>query len=259
MYFRNIVFAALIVGTLAGLILGAVQTFGVTPTILAAEVYEVAEPVVNALPEHHQQAAVEHNHNDHAQEISTGGHEHSPDTWAPADGAERIFYTFVADILSGIGFALLLISAMAFSGKASTKNSWLWGAAGFITFFVAPGLGLTPEIPGMEAANLQGRQGWWLITVVLTAVGLGLIAFGQLNLKIGGLVLLLLPHILGAPLLEGTHGFNNPDQSAVAALKVLAEQFIHYTAIANAIFWLVLGVASAVVMKQFGLLDDHPN
>jgi len=240
MIFRNIVFAAVTAGIIAGLMLGALQTYLVTPTILAAEVFEIVDEAPAAGHGHGASHATTHAHNEEA--------------WGPEDGAERTFYTVVADVVSGIGFALLLVSVMTLSGKATIKNGWLWGAAGFVVFFAAPGIGLTPEIPGMEAANLQGRQGWWLSTIALTGLGLGLIAFANIALKVGGALLLAVPHILGAPLPE-SHGFSHPDPAAVTQLENLATAFVQQTAIANGVFWLVLGIACAIAMKQFGLLD----
>ena len=237
MIFRNLVFAALAVGIFSGLVLALVQQISVVPTILAAEAFEISE-VEPALQAHgHEHSA----------------HSHDSDAWAPEDGVERIFFTTVANILAAMGFALLILSAMAYSGKGNLKNGVLWGLAGYLTFFMAPGLGLHPEIPGMEAANLQGRQGWWLITVTFTAAGLGLIAFGQAGLKIGGAVLLLIPHVLGAPLPD-THGFAHPDAVAVATLEKLADNFVQATAIANGVFWLVLGISSGYLINKFGII-----
>ena len=156
-----------------------------------------------------------------------------------------------------MGFGLLILAAMTYHGKASIKIGVLWGAAGYLTFFVAPTLGLHPEIPGMEAANLQGRQGWWLTTVTLTAAGLGLIAFAHISLKLAGLVLLVIPHMLGAPLpelMEGASAFSHPDPQAVSALEALAADFLQATAFANGIFWLVLGVSCGYVVNRFGII-----
>ncbi len=237
MIFRNLVFAALAVGIFSGLVLALVQQVSVTPTIIAAEAFEIGEVEPASQAHGHEHAA----------------HSHDAQAWAPEDGGERIFYTTVANILAAIGFALLVLSAMAYSGKGNLKNGVLWGLAGYLTFFVAPGIGLHPEIPGMEAANLQGRQGWWLITVTLTAAGLALIAFGQVSLKLGGFVLLLIPHVLGAPLPE-SHGFTHPDAIAVATLETLAHSFLQSTAIANGVFWLVLGISSGYVINKFGII-----
>lgn len=274
MIFRNLFFAALVVGIISGITLGLVQQLAVVPTILAAEKYEVAEEEPAASPIQAVQAvttATAHDHSTHDHGTSAQsevavtpvqeahqatGHSHDPDAWAPEDGFERIAYTFGANILSAIGFALLLLSGMALAGKANIKTGALWGVAGYLSFFVAPAIGLHPEIPGMEAADIQGRQGWWLATVVMTAAGLGLIAFGHISLKLGGLVLLLIPHFLGAPLPE-THGFAHPDAAAVAALEGLAHSFVQYTAIANGIFWLVVGISSGYFINKFGILTPE--
>lgn len=235
MFFRNIIFAGIIAGIFAGFALGLIQYFSTTSTIISAEVFEVS-----------------------SDDVAADGHTHSHgadgEAWAPEDGAERTFFTFFSDVLAGIGFAVLLISIMVFSGKSNIKNGWMWGVAGFLTFYFAPTFGLVPEIPGMEAANLQGRQGWWMMTVLLTGLSLWLIAFGHTALKVGGIILLALPHIIGAPLPE-THGFANPDPAAVAALEDLALKFKSQAMIANGVFWLILGIASGVVVDKFKLIE----
>ena len=72
MLFRKLVFAAVAVGIISGLVLGIVQQFSVTPTILAAEVYEIADEAPVST-QHHAQAA----------------HQHDAEAWAPEDGVER--------------------------------------------------------------------------------------------------------------------------------------------------------------------------
>ncbi len=239
MIFRNLVFSAVLVGIISGIVLALVQQVSVTPIILAAEGFEISEaPEVNS-----------DGHTD-------SEHSHSADAWAPEDGSERLIYTTGANILASTGFALLLLAAMTYKGKVSLRSGVLWGVAGYLTFFVAPFMGLHPEIPGMEATNLQGCQGWWLITISLTALGLGLIAFAPVGLKVAGVFLLIIPHVLGAPLPE-VHGFNHPDANVVVTLEVLAHNFLQATAIANAIFWLVLGLSSAYFINKFGILDSQ--
>ncbi len=266
--FRNLVFAAVVVGIISGVVLAAVQQIAVTPTIIAAEQYEVADeaPAVNT---EHNHAGDHHggdlNATAHHSETSAldsalqhdTGHSHDPEAWAPADGFERLFFTSFSNVLAGIGFGLLILAAMTYHGKANIKIGALWGVAGYLTFFVAPALGLHPEIPGMEAANLQGRQGWWLTTITLTAIGLGLIAFAHISLKAAGVVLLLIPHLLGAPLpalIEGASHFSHPDPQAVLALEALAKEFLQATAIANAAFWIVLGLSCGYFINKFGIL-----
>ena len=288
MIFRNLVFASVLVGIVSGVVLALVQQLAVTPTIIAAEQFEVADeaPVLpqatlKETSSHNHASADHHSHKDnlmasphetpvaensahgHATSHSASGdHHHDPDAWAPEDGSERLFFTTVSNVLAGMGFGLLILAAMSYLGKANMISGALWGIAGYLTFFVAPTLGLHPEIPGMEAANLQGRQGWWLTTIALTAAGLALIAFAHISLKVAGVVLLIIPHVLGAPLPEvaaGASHFSHPDPQAVLALEKLAADFLQATAIANAVFWLVLGVSCAYVINKFGILQTVKN
>ncbi len=269
MIFRNLVFAAVVVGIISGVVLAAVQQIAVTPTIIAAEQYEVADeaPIVNTghnhASDHHGTDLNATAHHGEASALDSApqhdtGHSHDPEAWAPQDGFERLFFTSFSNVLAGIGFGLLILAAMTYQGKANIKIGALWGIAGYLTFFVAPALGLHPEIPGMEAANLQGRQGWWLTTITLTAIGLGLIAFAHISLKIAGVVLLVIPHVLGAPLPElaaGASHFSHPDPQAVLALEALAHEFLKATAIANAAFWLVLGLSCGYFINKFEILQ----
>src|SRR5690606_24918865 len=88
--FQRIFFAAVLAGLAAGLAMSAVQQWRVTPLIIAAEAYEVAE----AAP--------------HTHEAGTPAHSHDEDAWAPQDGTERMVYTVLANVLGSIGFAMLL-------------------------------------------------------------------------------------------------------------------------------------------------------
>jgi len=127
-------------------------------------------------------------------------------------------------------------------GIGSWRNGLLWGLAGYAIFFVAPSLGLPPEVPGTETANLNDRQLWWLMTVFDTAAGLWLLVFSKTNLnKLFGAVLLISPHIIGAP---------QPGAPGSAAPAELANTFIAATAFANAIFWLALGGLMGLFSKK---------
>ncbi|MBL6986207.1 MAG: CbtA family protein [Methylobacter sp.] len=208
--FRELVIAALWTGLLAGLLLTAVQQIQVIPTLLQAEVYEDAVTVANA--------ANSHDHQD----------------WQPENGWERTFYTALANISLGVGFALLIGAIMCLRGRPSHwRMSLLWGLAGYLTFFVSPSLGLPPEVPGTEAAKLADRQSWWLITVLDTGLGLSLLAFAKTKTyKFFGAVLLVSPHLIGAP---------QPEVPGSAAPAELAQTFISAAFFANAVFWLAIG------------------
>lgn len=227
--FRRMASAVVIAGALSGILLSGVQQLQVEKIILKAEEYEKAG---EAQPHAHEHA------DEHGQPAATAGqaheHQHEGDEWEPADGAERTGYTILANVSMAIGFALMLVAAIAVSGRqVSWRSGLLWGAAGYLVFFVAPSLGLPPEVPGTLAAPLHARQLWWLMAAGCTASGLGLMVYARAwGWKAAGLVLLVMPHLIGAPQPE-VHGGVAPEE--------LARAFIHATALANAVFWLALG------------------
>lgn len=229
--FQRIFFAAVLSGLAAGLAMSAVQQWRVAPLILAAEVYE------NAAPE--EPAVAEHSH-----EAGAAAHEHDEDAWAPQDGAERIFYTVLANLLGCIGFAFVLAAVSVLSGiEITARNGVIWGLGGFIALQLAPALGLPPELPGMPAADLVARQVWWVGTAVAT--GAGMLAIAKLRNWTGiaiAAVLILAPHVIGAPQLVGEHA------SAVPAN--LATQFAAATLATGALFWLIVG-------PLFGWLNER--
>jgi len=230
MNFRNIIFSALIIGFITGLLHSGMQMLEVSPIIFEAETYEIAD------------------------DAAVGEHQHAEEAWGPEDGAERTTYTFVSNILSGVGFAAILLALMnQFQQQGITQLSLLkgvlWGLAGFVAFFAAPGLGLSPEIPGTQAAVLEQRQLWWVLTVLATLIGLGILAFAPLKFKLLGVISLAVPHIIGAPHIDGAE-FTHPDPAAVEALTQLHHQFIIASGISNFVFWLALGLCCAWVSQR---------
>lgn len=228
--FAAIAWRALIAGLLAGIVLTAVQTFQVVPLIIQAESYEQAEP------------AAGHGHHDH------GHHHHSDDgagqeEWEPQDGTERTLYTALSNVLAAIGFALVLLSFIALQNKGGWQRGLLWGLAGFAVFFAAPTLsGLHPELPGTVAASLEARQLWWWTAVVSTAAGLWLLVFGgELPWRGLGLLLLISPYLIGAP---------QPGEATSLVPDALLAAFLPATAIASAVFWLILGLLAGLLWKQ---------
>ena len=232
MIFRRIVIYAFLVGALSGLLLTGVQLFQVIPIIQSAERFEGEPAAAEAAKVAQPAQAHDHAAHDH------GGHEHDADAWAPADGAERTGFTLLSNMLSATGLALLVLAAMVASVRLSAANKldWrhglLWGAAGYAAFFVAPALGLPPEIPGAAAAPLESRQIWWILAVVCTAAGLAGAAFGKSPWRWAALGLLVVPHLVGAPH-PSTEMFAGQPPAAAAELTELARQFIGATAIAN--------------------------
>ncbi len=221
MYFRNLVLSAFVVAIMAGLIFSAYQAFFITPLILSSELYEVAEPASNHV-----------------------------EAWAPADGIERHSWSFAANFLLTFAYAVVLMSVMTLKDSVNAVKGLYWGGAAYFAIFAAPALGLPPEIPGMEAAYLEGRQSWWLLTVVITLLSLWLIAFQSTVNKVIGLVLLVTPHLIGAPQAE-IHGFVNTDPQAIEALTQIWYDFIVQTCIANALLWLLIGGLSGYCLEKF--------
>ena len=123
------------------------------------------------------------------------------EAWEPSDGIERYAFTLLANLVSGVGFALILVAVSEFAGGIGNwRQGLFWGLAGFAVFTLAPGLGLPPELPAMPAADLFPRQVWWTATALATAAGLALIAFRRSPLfAIVGVALIVAPHIVGAP------------------------------------------------------------
>lgn len=249
--FRNVVFLAAVAGLLASLVMTALQAYATVPLILKAEIYE------NAGGE-----AAGHDHGAPAADAAAPAAEatapmaseaapaaEAEEGWAPADGFERFAFNFLANVVSGIGFALVLVAVSEFAGGISSwRSGVLWGFAGFAVFTLAPGLGLPPELPAMPAADLEARQIWWIATVIATAAGLWLIAFrGTVLFSVIGVALIVAPHIIGAP---------QPVSHDSPIPADLHHQFVVATTVTNLIFWALLGgLVGSVRSYLFGSAD----
>ena len=204
---HRILFAALAAGIVAGLATSALQHFTTTPLILQAELYENGEAT----------GAV---HSGLAPSGSDGtpfggarlilahaGEDHAEDgaVWAPADGLERTLSTSVVTMGTAFGFALILLSVSA-------------------------------------AAVLEDRQIWWIATALATAAGLWLALRVSKPWAIAaGIVLMILPHVVGAPHPEGFISDVPAELSghfAAASLVVLA------------VIWALSGTVAAYVWQR---------
>src|ERR1051325_9584693 len=156
--FRRLLLAALCAGLVSGVLAAVAHQFGTVPLILKAETYERPAPAAGQTGHAHEPAAAAE--------------------WEPENGLERTAYTLAADLLTGIGFALLLAAGLTLrGGEVTWRDGLFWGLAGFAAFTLSPGLGLPPELPGSEAGPLLARQIWWLATAAATSAGLALLAF----------------------------------------------------------------------------------
>lgn len=211
---KKVVSVAALAGALSGLMLTAVQQLYLIPLLLHAEVYEEAA------------------------EIATrGGPATTPSehgAWRPENGWERTLFTAGANVVLGVGFALLLGAAAAIhGGQLDWRAGVMWGIAGYGVFFLAPCLGLPPELPGTETGELMRRQMWWISTAICTAVGFALLSFSRtFAIRLLGAISLVIPHVIGAP---------QPAPAAGSAPTELVEAFTIAAVFANAMLWLSLG------------------
>jgi cobalt transporter subunit CbtA len=219
---KKLVTSALFAGFAAGLIAAALQIVLLVPLILEAELYE------------------------------TGMLIHFADISKPMPEVEweydwvRNGWTVLSSATVFIGFAFILVAAMAFAEQKgvtiTVRSGILWGVAGATAIHFAPSLGIAPDLPGMITAELAPRQIWWVGTVVATIAGLSAIAFGTSWIYWGaGLVIIALPHLIGAPHPEVFGGSVPPELAAEFAGRSLG---------VGAISWAILGVLSAYFWLQ---------
>ena len=214
---RRLLAVALIAGGASGALLGIAQVVFIAPLILQAETHERRD---------------------------SAGQESARTEWEPKEGLERNAYTVLFSALAGIGFALLLNAGMLLRGRTGIKQGLLWGCAGYAVFSLAPALGLPPELPGAPTADLLARQTWWIGTVIGTALGLSCIAFARPPvLRALGIVVVLIPHIIGAP------GGMGSGEFPVAHLETA---FAAASLLTMLVFWFALGVLSSLLWRVTG-------
>ncbi len=218
--FRRIFITALAAGFIAGLFIWGAHMVKAVPLILEAETYEVAA----------EGAATQE---------------------TPDEGYGRHAYTLITDVITAVGFALMLAAAFALSGRnVDWREGLLWGLGGYAAFYLAPSLGLPPEIPGMQAADLGQRQAWWLATAAATLGGLGLIFLARpVPARVLGGALVVLPHLVGAPAHEASSG---PLPAELAA------EFVVVSLVTTGLFWLLLGGAAGYVYRRLGQAQAGP-
>lgn len=243
--FKRILTAALLAGGLAGLVGVFLHFTFMQDVILLAEQYEEGELVHFAsgsaaddavvLEEAEAAAGLPAGH-DHA--AAAGVDEESPLT---RNGLTVVFWVLVY-----AGFGLLVTAGFALSEAAGRRvdasTGLLWGIAGFAAFQAAPALGLPPEVPGSIAADITLRQIWWWSTVTATAGGLALLAFVR-NVAVGvvAVALMLAPHVIGAPEIEGFWGVVPPELAAIFAARVLG---------VGLVCWAVLGWTAGTLWSR---------
>ncbi len=239
--FRRLVVIALAGGLIGGAAVSLIQWWQVTPIIIQAEQLEsLNAATIQAVGQEHDEG----NHSDHG-------------SWRPQEGLERTAYMVLSNILTAFGFALVLAVSMAGAAlkfgkkaKANVAAGVMWGLGGFVTFFVAPSIGISPQLPGVTSVALELRQWWWAGAVICSGAGLYLAYVLKAPWKWGLLAgLLIAPHIYGAPQAQNPYqGFS----SVVAVqLSKMSKDFFLATGLSSLILWLVLGTFSALAVKRY--------
>lgn len=224
--FRRLFFAAVLAGVVGGLVNAGLQHWRLVPLILQAEVFEQVATLGEKGKESHDTGS-----------DSDGVHSTQ---WSPEDGLERTGFTLLASILAGIGFAAILngVSVVA-ALPLTTTNGLLWGLAGFAVFSLAPALGLAPELPGMGGGDLGARQTWWWFTALATAAALiGMAKVRRPLVFAAGAVLIVLPHLVGAPVsIPGPSGVS-PELASAFATNALGVALIIWLLTGQLLGWL---------------------
>lgn len=230
--FRTIVFSAFGAGIAVCLSVSALQSFTTEPLILHAEEFKGQAPVA-----HDHGAAMSLP----APDVSIAAPEAEP--WAPSDGFERVAFTVLANLVVGVAVSLMLLGFMVLKGDPiDARRGLLWGIGGFIAASLLPSLGLPPELPGTPAGEILARQAWWVATAIASAGGIGLLVFGRRWWLMGlGLVLIVAPHIIGAPV---------PPSEDVSYPGALAGEFVVASLAVSLTLWGMAGLASGWIHKR---------
>ena len=238
MLFRRIVVIALFSGLAGGLALSLAQRWQVIPIIAAAEHLESEKVEVEG------------------SEASEHDHDHDHAEWGPEDGLERILFTVLSNVLTAIGYALLLVALGAAAsikfGRAQLNpmSGLVWGLGGFIAFFAAPSLGILPQLPGVAGAALESRQFWWVATVLCTGAGLFLAHTLKSHWRwVGAAVLICVPHLFGAPQPDDLYAGHTAE--VAAQLSALSGAFLVATGLSSLIMWIVIGACTGFGIRRF--------
>ena len=270
MLLRRLIWTALALALAVGSAQALLQQWLAVPLILAAEVFEDAPTptATPAPPPAHGEPGHDHAiHHDPAlfaagaeDTAHVDEHEHDEEAWAPADGAERTFWTWVASVLDTLALTLLALAAMAGTVLLAKQRQQtplralplglLVGAAGWFSLHLWPTLGLPAELPGMQAADLAARQGWWLLTVVCAATACSLAGLARGHWRwLAAVALLTLPHLAGAPHVGDAFAEFGPEPRA--RMEVLEQQFHTITHVLALTQWLGIGLIGGLLFGRW--------
>ncbi len=152
----------------------------------------------------------------------------------------RYALAFFAAFVTWVGLALVMVAGFALAERHAQRitmqDAILWGVAGFAALHVMTGIGLAPELPGTPAAELELRQLWWMTTAVTAIIAFAFMGYGRKPIHVAlAMVLLIAPHLIGAPRLDGYAGVAPPELSGEYVARAYAVAFIS---------WITLGLAA---------------
>lgn len=254
MLLRRLIWLALVLALVVGSVQTLLQHPLALPLILTAETYEDHAPAPPAL-------SLAHTHGTEA----APAHEHAHDAsaWTPQDGAERTFWTWVANVLENLALALMVL--VAFSGRvlwrglpaSAPRLAAGVALAGFVGLHLWPSLGLPAELPGAQAADLLHRQMAWGLASVCALLACAVLGWARwapvwrLAVVLALLALLALPFAIGMPHVGDPYAGFGP--AAHQTLTHLTERFVWVSHILAAVQWLLLGAGAALLAPR-GLL-----
>ncbi|MGJ0510638.1 MAG: CbtA family protein [Methylocystis sp.] len=214
--------AGLVAGVVAGLAVAALQHVTTTPLILAAEVYEAAQHAHDAVAEHAGPAF---------------------------EGLRRTAATSVATIAVSIGYALILLAGMTFSGeRIGPRRAALWGACAFAATGLATSLGLAPQLPGAAETDLAGRQLWWIATAAATGGGIyALLRLDSVGAKLIGAALIVAPHFF----------WPTPATPESTVPAEIAARFAAASLAVQAACWVLAGALAGLVWRLISRDDPE--
>lgn len=234
MLLRRLVWLAFAVAFVAGTVQFVVQQWQAMSIIVAAESLEEQK---------------EGSGDQKAHQPSGSAHEHRQPAeaeWRPRAGLERAAWAWVANVMMAFGLALLFLCVLAFwttfhgVSLHPQRLAWAVGAAGFISLYLWPTLGLPAEIPGMDAARLGSRQGWWLLAAGSAGIACLIVAASRRSSRWPLAILVLaVPYLFKPPELSGPLSAGFSPESTLR-LQELARQFSIASATAAVIQWCIL-------------------
>ena len=231
---KSLLSGGVIAGAVTGLAVAFLQFFLIQPLIVEAERYETGELVLMGVAQDDRSAS-------------------NGDPVLPAHDAHEADDEFSVVVRSGLTVLTLVLTWSGFAlvaGAALATHRALWGPtsisvpalalSGFAAFALSPSLGLPPELPGMQAAELSDRQMWWVMTAAATVAGLFLASGVKSWLgRLAGLALMVAPHLLGAPQPPASVPVIPPDLAALYSARALGLSLIGWLALASLLFRLM--------------------